>query len=274
MPVIFKDLGKGAKDLLGKKYDYSNELKTVTKAEGGMNIEAVACGADKGIGGSATVTYKDKSWGELETKFGTCGGIGTKAKLTGLVPNGTVTLSGCNKLKGKVEVDYKLDALTVQFDLGSCLKSSVQASADIVDGLVGGCKAEFDFSNGADLKDYNFGLQYGFSKDLTLACVTSKGRSLATLSACQKLSSTDSYAISMGLNTSTYASCLTVGLEKKLDSATTVKAKLNSCGALSTVVEHKLSDPRIKFNVAAEFDATTPDLATKKFGLGLVLGDY
>ena len=36
MPVVFKDLGKGAKDLLSKKYDFKNEIKTVNKADGGL----------------------------------------------------------------------------------------------------------------------------------------------------------------------------------------------------------------------------------------------
>ena len=60
----------------------------------------------------------------------------------------------------------------------------------------------------------------------------------------------------------------------QLDAKTTVKSKLDSNGALSGVVEHKLSDPALKVNVAAEFDATSSDLAAKKFGLGLVFGDF
>jgi hypothetical protein len=60
----------------------------------------------------------------------------------------------------------------------------------------------------------------------------------------------------------------------QLDAKTSVKAKLDSTGTLSGVIEHKLADPRVKFNIAAEFDATSADLAAKKFGLGLVFGDY
>lgn len=273
MPVVFKDFGKGAKDILSKKYDYKNEVKVTNKADG-LTIEATGCEGKSGLAGCAKVTYNDKSFGEFESNFASCGGYNGKVKMTSLVDATTITVSTDSALKSKLEVDYKLDALTLQCDVNSCLKSNVQASADVIDGLVAGCKAELDFSNGADLKDYNIGLQYGYSSDVTLACVTSKGRSMANLSACQKLSASDSYAIGYNMCLASYVGHLTVGMEKKLDSATTVKAKIDSCGVLATAVEHKLSDPNVKVNVAAQFDATSPDLTTQKFGLGLALGDY
>jgi len=274
MPVVFKDLGKGAKDLLSKKYDFKNEIKTVNKAERGLTIEAAGCGCKSGIAGSAKVTYKDSSFGELEKELKTCGAVSGKVKLTKLVDNATITINGNNKNYYKLETDYKTDAFTTQFDVDTNLASALAISTNLVDGLAVGCNANFDFSNGADLKDYNFGAQYAFSRDVTLSCVTAKGRSTANIGVLHKLSGGDSYALGMNLNTSTYASSMCVGVEKKVDSNMTVKAKLGSCGGLSTAVEHKLADPKMKINIAAEFDATSPDLTARKFGVGLVFGDY
>ena len=96
------------------------------------------------------------------------------------------------------------------------MASALQLSTNVIDGLAVGCKAEFDFSNGADLKDYNFGSQYAFSKDVTLSGVTSKGRSKAALSVCHKLSGSDSYAVGLDMDLATYASGMCVGVEKKV----------------------------------------------------------
>lgn len=274
MPVVYKDFGKSGKDLLGKKYDFKYELKATNKAAGGLTIEAVGNEGKSGLAGSTKVTYKDSSFGEAEANFASSGANCGKVKLSQLMDGTTVTVSTDANLKSKLEVDYKLDALALSCDVNSCLKSAVQASADVYDGLVAGVKAELDFSNGADLKDWNYGFQYGYSKDVTFACVTSKGRSMAGLSAFHRLSGDDSYAIGYNMSLDSYIGHLTVGIEKKLDSATAVKAKLDSCGVLSTAIEHKMSDPRVKVNVAAQFDATSPDLTTQKFGVGLAIGDY
>jgi len=271
MPVVFKDLGKGAKDLLSKKYDFKNEIKTINKADGGLTIEAGGCGAKGGLAGSAKFTYKDSGFGELEKTVKTCGAISGKAKLTKLIDNATITINGNNKFYYQLEADYNGDAFTSQFDIDTNLASSLSLSTNLIDGLAVGCKANFD---GADLKDYNFGTQYGFSKDVTLSAVTQCGRKKACIGVLHKLSDSDSYALGMNLCFATWASTMCVGVEKKVDSNMTVKAKLSSCGGLSTVVEHKLSDPKMKVNLAAEFDATSPDLTARKFGVGLTFGDY
>jgi len=273
MPVIFKDLGKGAKDLLSKQYDFTHEIKTVHKADK-MTLEAGTKACSKGTSSSAKVGLKDKSWGELEKTFNTCGSVNGKIKLTQLVDGATVTVSGDEKWNFKLEADYRADAFTLQYDICTGLRSAIQASADIIDGLVAGCKVELDLSNGADLKDYNFGLQYRPSKDLTLACITSKGRSMVNLSAAQKVSCCTSFALSSSINTSTMAGCVSAGYERQLkpDHNTTIKCKLNSCGVLSTALEQKLPDVPVKVNFAAEFEPL--NAVTKNFGMGLVFGDY
>lgn len=274
MPVVFKDFGKGAKDILSKKFDYQNELKTVHKADGNMTLEAGGVSSCKGgFDGSAKFTYKNKDWGEVEKEWKTQGSVNDKIKLTNLFDGATVTVTGNQNYDFKVETDYKVDAFTLQFDVNSKLKSNIQASADVIDGLVAGVKAELDFSNGADLKDWNFGLQYGYSKDLTLACVTSSGRSKLGISALQKICC-DSVAVNLDMDTSSFDSSLCVGYEKKVDKTTTLKCKVGTCGALHTALEYKLADPQVKLNLAAQYDATNLGAGAKKFGLGVVFGDY
>jgi hypothetical protein len=268
MPVVFKDIGKGAKDLLGKKYDFVHEIKTAHKTDG-MTLEAGTKACSKGMSSSAKFAMKDKSWGEIEKTFKTCGSVDGKIKLTQLMPGATVSISGDQNYKFKLEADYKADAFTLQADIDTDTKAAIQASANVMSGLVAGCKAEVCCG---ELKDYNFGLQYGYSKDLTVACVTSKGRSVVSVSALNKLSCCSSFALTSNYNMAKSSGCMAAGYEKKIDDSTTVKCKLNSCGVISTALEQKFPDVPVKVNVAAEFEPL--NAVTKNFGMGLVFGDY
>lgn len=274
MPVAYKDLGKKTKDLLSKKYDYKNELKAVNKSEGGLTIETTGSSGSKGLVGATKFTLKDKSFGELEKEITTCGSLKWKLKMTELVDSTALTVSGDKALNCKFEADYKADAFALQADINTKLASTLQLSANVMDGVTAGFKADLSLADGVDLKDYNFGAQWGYSKNTTLAWVTSKSCSKVGFSAHQKLNSSDAYGLAINADTATFAGTLCVGMEKQVDSNTTLKTKIGSCGTLSAAVEHCLKDPSLKLNFAIDFDATSPDFATKKFGLGLTFGDY
>jgi hypothetical protein len=239
-----------------------------------LTIEASGCGSKGGCCGTSKFTYKDKSFGEVEETFKTTGAVDGKIKLTKLADNTTVTVSGNQDYDFKCEADYKMDAFAAQFDIDTNMASALQLSANVVDGLAVACRADFDFSNGADLKDWNVGGQYAFSKNLILSSVTSKGRSKATMGVLYKRNCCESFAINQCLNTSTFESSLAVGYERKIDDSMTMKCKIGTCGAFAMALEHKLASPKLKVNFAAEFDAFNSGAGARKTGLGLVFGDY
>jgi len=66
---------------------------------------------------------------------------------------------------------------------------------------------------------------------------------------------------------------LTIGDEYQLDADTTLKAKANTQGVVSAVVEHRLANPKLQFGVAASFNALNGVVADQ-FGLSVTFGDF
>jgi hypothetical protein len=169
MPVVYKDFGKGAKDLLSKKYDYTNEVKAVNSAAG---VEIVGNSAKGGIVGSAKITPKEKKFGEFEVNIKSAGGISGKVKLPKLINHASITLNANNKHAGSVETDFSFSGVSAQLDLTSSLDATLSASFKVIDGLSAGIKAESNLGNWCELKDYNFGAQYNHSNDVIFTAFT------------------------------------------------------------------------------------------------------
>jgi len=66
-----------------------------------------------------------------------------------------------------------------------------------------------------------------------------------------------------------------LGLEHQLDFDTGVKAYVQvPNGTVSAAIEHRLSNPKLQFGVAASFNALHQPFQAEKFGLTLTFGDY
>jgi voltage-dependent anion channel protein 2 len=73
-----------------------------------------------------------------------------------------------------------------------------------------------------------------------------------------------------------HSSCMCVGTQFQYAADTVVKAKAFSTGSVFAAVEHKLSNPAVKVNVAAEWACPTWNtcVQSKKMGIGLTFGDF
>lgn len=155
----------------------------------------------------------------------------------------------------------------------------VKASAAIgIDGVSVGGLVAIDGSKGVDVIDYNVGVEYA-GNGYTATLLTESRLDYATLSYHQRIASYHSVGALFrvkiaGPNTST----LTVGNEYVIDSVNTVKTKIEvPSGIVSAAIEHRLANPSILFNIAAEFNPlnfATKGVSAEKFGLGVTLGDY
>jgi len=270
-PPIFGKLGKGVKDLFSKKYDYANEIKVTSKADPSLKLEASGSDAGKnGLAGKTVVTYNDKSFGEAEFTVATDSDINGKFTLDKFQDGVDVTITTTAALAPTVEVNHKTDSLS------SNLKFKTDGSKHNLDAstvykydafAVGVSGSTSDFGS---LKDYNAGLEYS-SGDITVTAKTSKKFETVTLSFLQKW--TKSLTWGARMNVLPECNAITVGTEYKLDGNTVVKSMANTSGVVSAAIEHELSDPQFKMNLAAEFD-TNSGLSAQKFGVGLSFGDY
>lgn len=270
-PPLFGKIGSKCKDLLSKKFDYHNEIKVTSKADGGLSLEAAGTDAGKsGLAGFTTIKYKDGSFGEAEGTLHTSGNAkDTKGsiKFDKFQKGADVKVSSGADLVPVFEANYKQDSMAASAKFSTGDKSSLAASACYgMDGItLGGSVVTTDFGS---LSDYNAGAEYSNS-DLTLSVVTSKKVSNYSVSFLHNWCKSLSWGARMDIKDS---NLLTVGTEYSLDQATTLKAMGSTNGKIACAVEHKVSNPDFKMNLAAAFDANS-GLEAEKFGVGLHFGN-
>jgi len=276
VPPLFKDLGKKTKDVLSKKFDFKHELKTVNKAAGGLTLEAGSSHV-KGLNTYVKGVYKDSSFGEAETEIHTAAAAkDTKAKVTlnKFYDGAAVSVSGTSEPAVTVDATYKQDMIASQLIINQNAKAlglNLNASVGMNNTTVGVTSA-LDLTGGNfSLKNLDFGAQTQFAgvhsalttaknqKDLKLSLFHAPCKQLSLAGALQFTPADQSYSINLGT-------------EYVLDKATSVKGRATDAGAVALAVEHKLDIA--KLTVSAEFDALNLGQPAKKFGMGVVFGDY
>lgn len=269
-PPLFGKIGSKCKDLLSKKFDYHNEIKVASKADGGLSLEAAGTDAgSSGLAGFTTIKYKDSSFGEAEGTLHTSGAPkDTKGsvKFDKFQKGADVKISSGADLVPVFEGNYKQDSISFSSKFATGDKTSLNASACYgMDGItVGGAVATTDFGS---LSDFNAGAEYSNS-DLTLSLTTTKKASNYHVSFLHNWCKDLTWGARMDIKDS---NLLTVGTEYNLDSATTLKAMGNTSGNVALAVEHKVKNPDFKMNLAAAFN-TNGSFAAEKFGVGLNFG--
>jgi len=283
IPPYYNKLGKKVKDLLGKKFEIKNELKTINKSANGVTLESSFNG-DGAVSGASKGTYKPGCY-EVEGVFKTANEVNLKVASKKLVPGLEVSLQGKSKkqqviLDAKYAQPFYAGSATLTTDVGKeNYDTSINGSFMIgFDGLSVGVNGVVDFAADDKLKDYNCGAEYT-QDDLTISLFTQSLGSKITASYWQKLSGDCNLAASLQMDPDAgkgAAHVLTVGVEHRLDSATMLAAKMNTCGTVNTNIEHILNSPSVKLSIGASFDAKkasaccTPD----KFGIACTLGDF
>lgn len=124
------------------------------------------------------------------------------------------------------------------------------------------------------LKDYNVGVQYQ-TGDFTAALKTSNCADVINASWYYNASS--SYKVGAQFSTNPFVGdkSITFASSYSVDKDTCVKFKAASDGTLGAAVEHRLQNPHMKVNVAAQFNAVGQGIPrASKFGLGVTLGDF
>jgi len=276
MPAQFADIGKKCKDLLSKKYDYKNEIKTINKAQDGVKVEAgVVYG--KGVSGSMKGNYKTSDY-EAEISLNSCQQADDSAKVTfsKLVKDLELEVNASSSSTIGLAAKYEADkfASKVEFNhSGSATGLQLQAAFGMND-FTAGLEAAVDCTNANfNLKDYNFGAEYSHGA-IIAGLKTAKGQKDVTASVFQKLNSNVTWGTSVLIHPDDFSKTISLGLEYSLSKTSTLKSKGDSAGSIAFALEHKLTNPNMKFNFAAQYDANKAPAAAEKFGISLVFGDY
>jgi len=279
VPIQFADLGKQTKDLLQKKYDYKNEFKAITNSrENNVRIETGGFG--RSVQGYIKVFYGNKDFGEVEAEVHSNSEVGDKAKVkfNRLIDNVAVTVSASSLATVGLETTFERDRVAASLNLLHCEKSTNAG----ISGTVGyqdftvGASADFEAPNGSVvLKDANVGAEFRH-KEVTATVKTANLRQEVALSVFHKLDKRLNWGTSLVVRPHEgFAPLLALGIDYTVSAANSVKAKADSHGTVGVAIEHRLRNPALKFNIAAEYDISKSlHQPARQFGMSFTYGDY
>jgi len=272
MPAQFKDLGKKAKDLFKKQYDYKNEVKVINSTSG-VKIES---GLAQGFAGYSKANWTDETLGKCEVELHSTGVAKAKCTIAKVVEGCDLTVAGDAAGDVSVEAVYSQDAFVASAKVVHNVdKSSTDlfaaASAGMGDITVG---ADVTLDSSFAPSSYNAGAQYA-AGDITAAVVTGKNFSVLTALAHYKFDKKLVLGASADYNTAKGDTKFAVGTDYSLDKSTSVRAKFASDSTIGLAFSHALSNPSMKVGVSSQHNALGDNIfAAQKFGISLTFGEY
>lgn len=264
-PPKFADLGKKAKDLFKKQYDYKNTMKITQKGsplsvETDVDIPLGSCGKSK-------VTYKEKCF-SVEATVSSKGDMDLTATLPSLMDGLELKVDA---MKQSIDETYKIDGVTItgSADLNQTINAAAVADLGFANA---GASVKLAMGKEDVLADYNVGAELN-QNGVILSFVTNNKMAGNTFSWYQKCAS-GLFGIDVNTCAKSGDRSLRIGGECALSDDLTVRGKVDNNGSISTAMTHFFSSPTLKATVASEFDIFADDIAPKKMGIALSFGDY
>ena len=210
IPPKYANIAKNSKDLFKKKFDYIHTLKTTHRSPThGVQFESGVQSANSGaapVRGYVKATAASVYGYTVEGEANTDPAADTKATIRSgsLYPGLTVAATATSNKAGinyTGEVEFVHDAFTVTTEVKSDLskhaaKVSVSAGYDGI--AIGGIVAT-DLTNGADVTDYNVGLEY-IQPTYVASLYTEQQAEVATVSYYQRVSQQHAVAAAVKVN--------------------------------------------------------------------------
>jgi hypothetical protein len=263
MPApTFANIGKKAKDLFGKQYDYKNSL-TIKKNSKPLSVESEVLVPSAA---RCKVTYKHEH-ATVETTFFTKGDIALG--VTGNVADTEIKLKNPHS-NAKVEFTSTNPALAGATLTGSAdLDKNLEFAAvlNVASGTVAGANVKY---NGESITDYGIAGEYS-TKDLILSFKTKNSLSAYSGAWWQKFQG-GVVGVEVACSSKDNKT-VNVGCEYPLADDTSLKAKMTHAGLLETSVTHTFSTGKVQ--IAGGFDLLGSDvIAPTKLGIGFTFGDF
>jgi len=294
VPPTFANLGKGFKDLVTEVYDVKSGVTITSKTSFGLTLSTVGS-FDKTSNWLTTKGIYSDKFGCAEIEL--CskkGKVWSKLVLPNLIKPAKLTLTGGfdpdhkdrdaqRGLSAKAEVEYKRDhfsgtssVLVIEQPSAASAKLDV-AGVGSFQGLALGGEAKFFANSGAvDLTDYNFRAEYAFNQFLG-AFRTEKKAAVLGFSILYKHNSKLMAGVeyvadaSSAQSSGAISQSATFGLQEKLDEKTTIKAKADILGNVSTALEQSL--PYVTARGTMSWNVSSSSVKPQSFALALLFGD-
>jgi len=275
-PPTFGDLGKQARDIFGKGYNFG-VVKLETKSKSQTGVEVTSGGMhvlESGkVNGNLETKYKCNEHGLTFTEaWSTDNILKTEVALDDKVAKGLKLVLNSSfapatgVVKGVVKSTYKADIITVNTDssLDACPALTGAAVVAYKKWMLGG-QVGFDSAK-SKLTKANFSV--GFSdKDFTLHTFCNDGAEYGG-SLYHKISKDLEGAVDVGYSNGSNLTKFGMGCKYSLDGSSIVRAKVNNASQVGLSYQHTLKDG-VTLTLSTMLDAK--NFAGGKHKLGLAL---
>lgn len=278
-PTTYGDLGKSARDVIGKGYHFSlMKLELKTKTSSGVEFTSGgSSNTDSGkVDGSLETKYKCAEHGVTFTeKWNTSNQLSTTVDiqdkiLKGLKLTFDSTFSPQTGAKsGKVKAEYKHDLVTVNSDVDLNLGGPLVNASAVVGhkGWLAGYQLAFDTGK-SKLTKNNFCLGYSMG-DFVLHTNVNDGQVFGG-SVYQKVNPDLETAINLGWTATSNETSFGIGCKYALDKNASLRAKVNNSSQVGLGYQQKLRDG-VTLTLSTLIDGKNVQQGGHKLGLALEL---
>ncbi|TXG60993.1 hypothetical protein EZV62_012356 [Acer yangbiense] len=268
-PAPFSDIGKKARDLLSKDYNFDHKFTLTLPSATGLGLTATGFKKDQIFNGDINSVYKGENT-IVDVKVDTYSNVSTKVTLIDILPSTKAALSFRipDHKSGKLDVQYLHHHAAIDSSIGLNPTPLLELSAAIgsKDLSLGG-EVGFDTASSSFIK-YNAGIGLNRPDFSAALLLTDKGQALKA-SYVHAVNPFTSVAAEMTHRFSTYENSFTIGSSHAVDPFTVVKTRLSDGGKVAMLCQREWR-PKSLVTFSAEYDTKTTN-ATPKLGLAVAL---
>ncbi|KAJ8767499.1 hypothetical protein K2173_017543 [Erythroxylum novogranatense] len=269
-PAPFPDIGKRAKDLLTKDYNFDHKFTLSMFRPTGLGLTATGLKKDDFFFGDINTLYQSGNT-IVDVKVDTYSNVSTKVTVNNIFPStkAAISFKVPDHKSGKLDLQYLHHHAAIDSSIGLNPAPLLEFSAAIGSKELSlGGEVGFDTAS-ASFTKYNAGI--GLNKpDFSAALLlTDKGQALKA-SYVHFVNPVHSVAAELTHRFSTYENSFTIGSSHALDPLTVVKTRFSDNGRVSMLCQHEWR-PKSLITVSAEYDSKTINAMAPKLGLALAL---
>jgi voltage-dependent anion channel protein 2 len=276
-PPSYSDLGKNAKDVFAKGYNWGFfKLDAKSKTGNGVDLKAALnSNRESGkVAGNLETKYKWSDYGLTFTeKWNTENVLNTQIKIEDQLAEGleltfdTSFAPQTGKKSGKVSSAYKMDYIHLNCDVDFDFAGPTVHGAAVLgyEGWLAGYQMSFDSSK-SKLTKSNFGFGYS-GGDFSFTTNVNDGQEF-TGSVHQKVNDNLDAAVNLSWQSGSGNTTFALGAKYKLDADASISAKVNNSSHVGLGYTQKLRDG-IKLTVSSLIDGKNINQGGHKVGLGL-----
>lgn len=270
-PAPFSDIGKKARDLLTKDYNFDHKFTLSLPNSDGMGLTATGLKRDQIFIGDISTLYKSGKT-TVDVKVDTYSNVSTKVTVTDILPTTKATLSFRvpDHKSGKLDIQYFHPHAAIDSSIGLHPSPLLEFSAAIGSKTFSlGGDVGFDTTS-ASFTKYNAGISLNKSDFSAALMLTDKGKALKAsyFHSLDPLNET-MVAAEMTHRFSTLENSFTIGSSHVLDPVTLIKTRFSDKGKVSMLYQREWR-PKSMVTLSAEYDSKATD-SSPKVGLAIAL---